>query len=159
MPSITTEARYGLIGALVGAFIGGVGSFSGALLTYKQQTDTHTEDVKRAAYVDFLSDAVTFRETLFDLKDAVDNKDQPAYSDALSTSRIAASNLSTAGATIGILGDADLTVSVREVTQILLFVRPRKLESYDRARGQNAINAAPAAFIAFTDAAKRSLHD
>jgi hypothetical protein len=53
--------RYGLIGALLGALIGGLGSFAGAYLTYRQQRDTHEIDTKRAAYVALATEAAQYR--------------------------------------------------------------------------------------------------
>ena len=71
--------RIGLIGAIVGAVIGGVASVSGAYLTYSQQRDTHAADVKRATYVRLTTESQLYSLALTRLSEVAERKDQAAY--------------------------------------------------------------------------------
>jgi len=63
----------------VGALIGGIGSWAGAYLTYKAQTQTHTQDVKAAAYGKLTNEAQRFIGDLRQLATAATASDQTSY--------------------------------------------------------------------------------
>jgi hypothetical protein len=111
--------RYGLIGALLGALIGGLGSFSGAYLTYRQQRDTHDIDTKRAAYVAMATEAAQYRLGIFRMIEAAEEKDQETYRkerDRMLSESVA--DLHSAATNIYILGNADLSNKANVVVDV-----------------------------------------
>jgi hypothetical protein len=64
---------------VIGALIGGIGSFSGAYLTYQQQRDTHAADVKRAAYLSLMTKSREYEAGVGRMRVAASNGDETAY--------------------------------------------------------------------------------
>ena len=73
------EGRYTVIGTIIGAIVGGLGSFAGAAYTLSKQQDQHVSEAREAAYVAEISQGQKFRDVLVKLVDAVDAKDQRRY--------------------------------------------------------------------------------
>jgi hypothetical protein len=71
--------RIALVGTISGAIIGGLASFTGTYLTYRQQRDIHDADTKRTAYVKLISEAEQYRLTLDRLHVSAERKDQATY--------------------------------------------------------------------------------
>jgi hypothetical protein len=72
-------ARIAFIGAVLGATIGGLGSFAGAYFTYQTQADQKTVETRQAAFVKFLSEADKYRFALGEAGGAVNARDSARY--------------------------------------------------------------------------------
>jgi gas vesicle protein len=151
--------RYGLIGAVIGAVIGGVGSFSGAYLTYRQQRDTHDIDMKRASYVTLASEAEQYRQVMSRMIDAAKEKDQEAYRKErdriLSESSV---ELYSAATTIYILGNSDLSGKANAVLDAFFGPAETTLaKDYDVNKAEKAEQKGREALRAFQRAAREDL--
>jgi hypothetical protein len=103
--SALRAARYGLAGALIGALIGGVGSFLGAYVTYKAQEQTHIDDVRRVAYADLVSRARDHQSDRDAAADAAAARDQTTYAKTRAAFIQAGGDLYKASATVYVVSD------------------------------------------------------
>jgi hypothetical protein len=117
-------ARYGLVGVLIGAVIGGVGSFLGAYMTYKAQTETHSEDVRSGAYATLVADTQEFRADLRDVADAAKAKDERTYVKARVRLIQLANDVYRSATTVYILSENEQVVTAANGVTKVLFENP-----------------------------------
>lgn len=152
-------AKYGLIGAVAGSVVAGIGAFIGAFLTYKVQTDTHDEDTRRAAYVEFVAETQDYRGALFAIHRAVESSDQKAYDEALAETSRAGAELYAATATIYILKERKdpTAVAATNVNNALINERAARVEDFDLEASRRALERASRLQIVFLDAARTDM--
>ena len=100
--------RIGLAGAIIGAIIGGLGSFSGTYFTLKDQHDTQSSEARRAAYVSLLTKTQQYRELLINLGDDAARNDQAAYTKDRERLASAGPALTTAYVAIALISSKEL---------------------------------------------------
>ena len=71
--------RIGLAGVIIGAIIGGIGSFSVTFFTLREQRQTQSIETRRTAYVAFSTKGQEYRQLLVDLVAEAAQKDQATY--------------------------------------------------------------------------------
>ncbi len=86
-------ARTALAGAILGALIGGMGSFGGAYFTQSGQEEQRRFDVERETYIELISQCDGFHRLLLDVRSAVRDKNQKQYGQLLPRLESAASSL------------------------------------------------------------------
>jgi hypothetical protein len=81
-PGQRFAARIAFRGAVLGALIGGLGSFGGSYFTFQSQEEQKVREQLEATYVEVLGEANEYRYMLGDVADAVRQADQESYRDA-----------------------------------------------------------------------------
>jgi hypothetical protein len=72
-------ARIAVIGTILGAIIGGLGSFAASYLVYDRQEERQARESLQAAYVNLLREAQEYRLLVDNAIAAVQTKDQATY--------------------------------------------------------------------------------
>jgi hypothetical protein len=151
--------RIGLIGAVIGALIGGIGSFSGAYITYRQQRDTQVYNLKRAAYVSLLTEAREYNAVLNAMRDAAARDDQAAYvKDYQRLRSESAQELYTAMANVYFVADASVIGKSNAVgTAYFSYTFPPSLKEFDKQAAQKVVEEGVKARDSFGRAARVDL--
>ncbi len=123
-------ARTALAGAILGALIGGIGSFGGAYFTQSSQEEQRTFDVERETYIDLISQCEGFHRLLLDVRSAKRDRNRKQYGQLISGLDSAASSLYRAQAKANLVLDDPSPVN--SVVRDLLVVRvSRDMEDTD----------------------------
>ena len=151
--------RYGLIGAVLGALIGGIGSFSGAFLTYQEQRDTRAIETKRIAYVALISEAEQYRKRLGRVIDAAREEDQATYREERDTLLSEASvELYSAATSVYVIGEVSVSDKANAVLASLFDTNePLLVKEYDVGDAERATAKGREALDIFQRAAREDL--
>jgi hypothetical protein len=109
--------RIGLAGAIIGALIGGIGSFLGVFVTYRQQRDAEAIDARRNAYATLVTKAYEYRELLIDLGVEAAQKDQEAYNRDRERLASAGPALTSARVAVELIGSEGLIDESEAITE------------------------------------------
>jgi hypothetical protein len=134
-------------------------SFGGAYLTYRAQTQTHTEDVKSEAYGRLMTETEAFQNQLEEVRLAVIARDQTAYAHEINALVDASHEVFLAASTVYILSDNHTVVlSTNKLTHELFAVdTPMNFEDFEVASVDDAITKSDKAERLFLQAARQDL--
>jgi hypothetical protein len=122
-------------GTIIGAIVGGVGSFAGAAYTLRQQHDQHLIDARKEAYVAEISAAQKYRGLLQDLVEAVDAHNSRRYATLRGREHQLASQLYNASVRAYLLAPKSDIEKVNDLPNTLYaYFLPLKLQDCQRQR-------------------------